>query len=132
MQVKTPLTTFILWKKINDAKFYSSPGPSTDKKTLVPSQFLLVQDEGTSAFFAPWYIIFRFNFLFKTREKWTLEEISPFIRDLTTEKTDIGALLTRHARSSLQNGIKMFNSRKPVTWTNNEVYFFSRQVSIKN
>ncbi|KAK3092052.1 hypothetical protein FSP39_024775 [Pinctada imbricata] len=57
----------------------------------------------------------RFNFLFKTQEKWTLEEIKPYISDLTTEKMDVGALLTKYARASLQNGIKVFNSRKPVT-----------------
>ncbi|ESP05567.1 hypothetical protein LOTGIDRAFT_208569 [Lottia gigantea] len=57
----------------------------------------------------------RFEFLFKTREKWTRDDITPYIKDLTTEKLDVGALLTRYARASMQNGIKVFNSRKQVT-----------------
>lgn len=56
----------------------------------------------------------RFDELFKTKEKWTLQEISPYIRDLTTDKVDVGGLLTRYARSSMQNGVKVFNSRKPM------------------
>ncbi|XP_063402344.1 sister chromatid cohesion protein DCC1-like isoform X1 [Mytilus trossulus] len=55
----------------------------------------------------------RFDELFRTKEKWSLEEISPYIRDLTTEKLDVGGLLTKYARSSMQNGVKVFNSRKP-------------------
>ncbi|KAL5006003.1 hypothetical protein ScPMuIL_017161 [Solemya velum] len=54
----------------------------------------------------------RFEALFKTREKWTREEIIPYIKDLATDKTDVGALLTKYARASMSNGIKMFNSRK--------------------
>lgn len=57
----------------------------------------------------------RFNTLFKTREKWSLAEISPYIRDLTTLKVDVGGLLTKYARASMMNGIKVFSSRKPVT-----------------
>lgn len=39
-------------------------------------------------------------------------------RDLCGEKQTTGALLTKYARSSMQNGIKVFNSRRPVaTWT---------------
>ncbi|KAL3869842.1 hypothetical protein ACJMK2_042474 [Sinanodonta woodiana] len=57
----------------------------------------------------------RFNFLFRTREKWSLEDITPFISDLATETTDVKALLTKYARASTHNGIKVYNSRKPVT-----------------
>ncbi|XP_062611315.1 sister chromatid cohesion protein DCC1-like [Saccostrea cucullata] len=56
----------------------------------------------------------RFNMLFKTREKWILSEITPYIRDLTTVKVDVGGLLTKYARASMLNGIKVFSSRKPV------------------
>lgn len=56
----------------------------------------------------------RFDELFRTKEKWSLEEISPYIRDLTTEKLDVGGLLTKYARSSMQNGMKVFNSRKTL------------------
>ncbi|XP_056017772.1 sister chromatid cohesion protein DCC1-like [Ostrea edulis] len=57
----------------------------------------------------------RFNTLFKTRDKWSLAEITPYIRDLTTNKVDVGGLLTKYARASMMSGIKVFSSRKPVT-----------------
>ncbi|XP_041359133.1 sister chromatid cohesion protein DCC1-like isoform X2 [Gigantopelta aegis] len=57
----------------------------------------------------------RFNYLFKRRQKWTLAEITPYIKDVATEKTNVGALLMKYARASLQNGVKVFNSKKPVT-----------------
>lgn len=57
----------------------------------------------------------RFNTLFSMREKWTEADISPYIQDLCGEKQTIGALLTKYARSSLQNGVKMYNSRRPVS-----------------
>ncbi|XP_074538755.1 sister chromatid cohesion protein DCC1 [Halichoeres trimaculatus] len=56
----------------------------------------------------------RFNHLFSLREKWTEEDITPYIQDLCGEKQTTGALLTKYARSSMQNGIKVFNSRRPV------------------
>ncbi|KAF7665185.1 hypothetical protein LDENG_00152080 [Lucifuga dentata] len=56
----------------------------------------------------------RFNHLFSLREKWTEEDITPYIQDLCGEKLTTGALLTKYARSSMQNGIKVFNSRRPV------------------
>ncbi|XP_056378636.1 sister chromatid cohesion protein DCC1 isoform X2 [Hyla sarda] len=57
----------------------------------------------------------RFNTLFSMREKWTEADISPYIQDLCGEKQTIGALLTKYARSSLQNGVKVFNSRRPIS-----------------
>nr|XP_022317947.1 sister chromatid cohesion protein DCC1-like isoform X1 [Crassostrea virginica] len=56
----------------------------------------------------------RFNQLFKTREKWSLADISPYIRDMTTKKLDVGGLLTKYARASMMNGVKVFSSRRPV------------------
>lgn len=56
----------------------------------------------------------RFNHLFALREKWTEDDITPYIKDLCGEKQTTGALLTKYARSSMQNGIKVFNSRRPV------------------
>ncbi|XP_026249673.2 sister chromatid cohesion protein DCC1 [Urocitellus parryii] len=57
----------------------------------------------------------RFNSLFSLREKWTEEDIAPYIRDLCGEKQTIGALLTKYSRSSMQNGVKVYNSRRPIT-----------------
>ncbi|XP_041758462.1 sister chromatid cohesion protein DCC1 [Coregonus clupeaformis] len=56
----------------------------------------------------------RFTHLFTMREKWTEEDITPYIQDLCGEKQTTGALLTKYARSSTQNGVKVFNSRRPV------------------
>ncbi|KAK0151862.1 Sister chromatid cohesion protein DCC1 [Merluccius polli] len=56
----------------------------------------------------------RFNHLFTLREKWTEADITPYIQDLCGEKQTTGALLTKYARSSTQNGVKVFNSRRPV------------------
>nr|XP_033788967.1 sister chromatid cohesion protein DCC1 [Geotrypetes seraphini] len=57
----------------------------------------------------------RFTNLFSIREKWTEADIAPYIEDLCGEKQTIGALLTKYARSSMQNSIKMYNSRRPVS-----------------
>ncbi|KAJ8291056.1 hypothetical protein GJAV_G00020880, partial [Gymnothorax javanicus] len=45
----------------------------------------------------------RFNFLFSMREKWTEDDITPYIQDLCGEKQTTGALLTKYARSSMLN-----------------------------
>ncbi|CAM4496446.1 unnamed protein product [Lepidochelys olivacea] len=57
----------------------------------------------------------RFNRLFTIREKWTEADITPYIQDLCAEKQTVGALLTKYARSSMQNGIKVYNSRRPIS-----------------
>ncbi|XP_045254565.1 sister chromatid cohesion protein DCC1 isoform X2 [Macaca nemestrina] len=57
----------------------------------------------------------RFNSLFSLREKWTEEDIAPYIQDLCGEKQTIGALLTKYSRSSMQNGVKVYNSRRPIS-----------------
>ncbi|XP_060631810.2 sister chromatid cohesion protein DCC1 [Anolis sagrei] len=57
----------------------------------------------------------RFNVLFKIREKWTEADIVPYIQDLCSEKQTTGALLTKYARSSMQNGLKVYNSRRPIS-----------------
>ncbi|XP_010081928.1 PREDICTED: sister chromatid cohesion protein DCC1 [Pterocles gutturalis] len=57
----------------------------------------------------------RFNSLFSIREKWTEVDIAPYIQDLCAEKQTVGALLTKYARSSMQNGVKVYNSRRPIS-----------------
>ncbi|XP_064010277.1 sister chromatid cohesion protein DCC1 isoform X1 [Pogoniulus pusillus] len=57
----------------------------------------------------------RFNSLFSIREKWTEEDIAPYIQDLCAEKQTVGVLLTKYARSSVQNGVKVYNSRRPIS-----------------
>ncbi|KAL8615987.1 hypothetical protein ACOMHN_014949 [Nucella lapillus] len=57
----------------------------------------------------------RFDYLFERRKKWTLEEITPYVSDLTTDKLDVGALLTKYSRASTQNGLKVFSSRRTAS-----------------
>ncbi|XP_026544672.1 sister chromatid cohesion protein DCC1 [Notechis scutatus] len=57
----------------------------------------------------------RFKHLFSIREKWTEADITPYIENLCSEKQKIGTLLTKYARSSMQNGLKVYNSRRPVS-----------------
>ncbi|XP_003708453.1 sister chromatid cohesion protein DCC1 isoform X1 [Megachile rotundata] len=53
----------------------------------------------------------RFNALFKAKDKWTVEEITPYILCLATSKINVNALLTKYARSSVINGIKYYSSK---------------------
>ncbi|CAK9830357.1 Sister chromatid cohesion protein DCC1 [Anthophora retusa] len=53
----------------------------------------------------------RFNHLFKTKDKWTVQEISPYISKLATNKMNVNALLTKYARCSIVNGIKYYSSK---------------------
>ncbi|CAH1774948.1 unnamed protein product [Owenia fusiformis] len=57
----------------------------------------------------------RFTKLFTQKEKWTKDEITPYINDLATEKIGVGSLLMKYARGSMQKGVKVFNSRKPLS-----------------
>ena len=49
--------------------------------------------------------------LFDTKEKWTLDEITPFVTNLTTAKLNVKALLTKYARGSRVNGEQLFSSK---------------------
>jgi len=50
----------------------------------------------------------RLNVLFNAREKWTLDEITPFVNSLTTNKLNVNALLTKYARALNIGGKKLF------------------------
>lgn len=53
----------------------------------------------------------RFTYLFETRDKWTLDEIRPYIEDLSTDITPVSAILTKHARASTKDGIKYYTGK---------------------
>ena len=53
----------------------------------------------------------RLKVLFNTKEKWTLEEITPFVIKMTTPKLNVKALLTKYARGSRVNGEQVFCSK---------------------
>ena len=88
-------------------------GIQTDLKHL--QGLVLVDDEKTPPVirrFAeeslPLTIVERLNVLFSAREKWKLEEISPFVLALTTNKLNVNAILTKHARPVNIAGVKYF------------------------
>jgi len=56
----------------------------------------------------PLSITERLSVLFTARERWTLDEISPFVSSLTTTKLNVNALLTKHARALNVGGKKYF------------------------
>ncbi|CAG9863292.1 unnamed protein product [Phyllotreta striolata] len=53
----------------------------------------------------------RFMILFETKEKWTVPEITPYIKPLATHKLDVNALLAKHARGSMENNVKYYSSK---------------------
>jgi len=53
----------------------------------------------------------RLGVLFDTKEKWSLDEITPFVINLTTPKLNVKALLTKYARGSRVNDVQMFSSK---------------------
>nr|XP_026490420.1 sister chromatid cohesion protein DCC1 [Vanessa tameamea] len=53
----------------------------------------------------------RFKVLFQTKAKWTVSEISPYIELYATEKLNVNALLTKHARASTQDGVRVFSAK---------------------
>ena len=46
--------------------------------------------------------------LFQSRERWTVSEITPFVKELSTEKLNVNALLTKYARPVTVAGVKYF------------------------
>lgn len=53
----------------------------------------------------------RFACLFEKRDKWTSDEIRPFVQDLATDRLPVNAILTKYARASTQNGIKYYTGK---------------------
>ncbi|OWR44518.1 hypothetical protein KGM_202562 [Danaus plexippus plexippus] len=53
----------------------------------------------------------RFKILFQAKPKWTLSEISPYIELYATEKLNVNALLTKYARASAQDGVRVFSAK---------------------
>ena len=51
----------------------------------------------------------RLQVLFHEREKWTLEDMSPYVENLTTPKLNVNALLTKYSKVTIgRDGEKMF------------------------
>ena len=53
----------------------------------------------------------RLGVLFDTKAKWSLDEITPFVINLTTPKLNVKGLLTKYARGSKVNDVQLFSSK---------------------
>ena len=53
----------------------------------------------------------RLGILFNTKSKWSLDEITPFVINLTTPKLNVKALLTKYARACHDGGKLMYTSK---------------------
>ncbi|XP_050434446.1 sister chromatid cohesion protein DCC1 [Adelges cooleyi] len=56
-------------------------------------------------------IVERIQYLFQIREKWTFNEIRPFVERLATEKTNVNNLLAKHTRATTFEGVRYYCSR---------------------
>ncbi|TMW51354.1 hypothetical protein DOY81_003595 [Sarcophaga bullata] len=50
----------------------------------------------------------RMRLLFKTKSKWTLEEIEPYIECFTTPVLSVSSLMAKQARSLMENGVRYY------------------------
>lgn len=50
----------------------------------------------------------RLKILFKTKEKWTLEQIGPYIEYFATPQLQVTAVLAKHARATTVNGKRLY------------------------
>ncbi|KAK2577012.1 hypothetical protein KPH14_011974 [Odynerus spinipes] len=53
----------------------------------------------------------RLTEIFKAKEKWTFEDITPYVLCFTTSKLNVNGLLTKYARCSMHNGVKYYSSK---------------------
>ncbi|XP_075747350.1 sister chromatid cohesion protein DCC1 [Rhipicephalus microplus] len=57
----------------------------------------------------------RFDTLFRTKERWTLDEIKPYIEDLCVgQKGDANSLLMKHARAAIKDGLRTYTSKRLI------------------
>lgn len=50
----------------------------------------------------------RLNILFKTKERWTLEQIQPYIEFFTSPQLQVTAILAKYARSLVVDGVRIY------------------------
>lgn len=53
----------------------------------------------------------RLRTMFKIKKKWTLEEMEPYIEYFTTPTHKVSTILAKHARSLMENGVRVYVSR---------------------
>jgi sister chromatid cohesion protein DCC1 len=50
----------------------------------------------------------RLRILFKTKERWTLQQIAPYVELFTTPQLAVTSLLAKHVRSVMENGTRLY------------------------
>lgn len=53
----------------------------------------------------------RLKLLFLTKQRWTLDDIEPYIEYFTTPQLSVTAILTKYARSLTDNGVRVYVSK---------------------
>ncbi|CAG9799625.1 unnamed protein product [Chironomus riparius] len=53
----------------------------------------------------------RLTCLFKAKEKWTVQQITPYLELFTTPKMQVSTLLTKYTRSVSENGIRYYQAK---------------------
>lgn len=53
----------------------------------------------------------RFTKLFKVKEKWSYDEIIPYLQDKAFAQNDVKSLLIKYTRESTKDGVKMYSSK---------------------
>ena len=100
-----------MWRQSLPEGVEPSPGEDLSGLAIVDCS----KSPGTIRYFPehslPENVLERFQTLFSVKQKWTLEEIGPFVENLTTDKLDVKALLTKYARASNEGGVKVFSSK---------------------
>lgn len=59
-------------------------------------------------------LVDRLNVLFKVRDRWTLDQIKPYIEFFETPQLSTTAILAKHARAITENGQRIYVSRHGV------------------
>ncbi|XP_058462390.1 sister chromatid cohesion protein DCC1 [Malaya genurostris] len=59
----------------------------------------------------PTNLLVRLSMLFKTKERWNLEQIEPYIECFTTPTLGVTAILAKHTRSLVANGVRIYVSK---------------------
>lgn len=53
----------------------------------------------------------RLRILFRTKPKWTLDEIEPYMEYFTTPQLGVTAILSKFARALTENGVRFYVSK---------------------
>jgi sister chromatid cohesion protein DCC1 len=73
-----------------------------DRDSVTPSVRGLFEEN------MPMNLMERFQIIFKIKEKWTKEQISPYVEAFTTPNLQVTALLAKFCRSVTENGVRFY------------------------